>query len=432
MNLHKAIYLQEDQSEFFAVGGSTNLNTYEELLEFKKIHNNNFCLATKDELGFRYQNGFSENFTFIGKNNRITGTLNNDASVEDINIMIKRAIASFYGLTVIRESDKILLVDNVTRFDMKDYFKADDYSIIDFEVKSNNNPNSVVPGINGDELILSKTTYNGISDISIIAKINGRDIYVQADLKIINPSSLMENFEIDKLEESDIRWTHSGNADWFITDEESYFGSKSLRSGEINGGETSAVSIELDLTEPGVVIFAYKTSCRDYYNKLNFYIDDLNMTASESPYLWSGIRDWRLISYNVRSGPRILKWEYFKSPYDPLFNQDRIWIDLVVIPDKFSEQTDINSVKDHSLNFTAYPNPFNPYTSINFDLSVSSEVELMIFDSKGRMVETLYSGNLNKGNHSFNFDGSRLTSGIYYSVLKYGNQHTTQKMILAK
>ncbi|MBN2858114.1 MAG: T9SS type A sorting domain-containing protein [Candidatus Delongbacteria bacterium] len=389
-------------------------------------------MATKDELGFRYRTDFADNFTFIGKNNRIVGTLNDDASVDDIDIMIKRALASFYGLAVKNDSDKLLLTEEQTALNIADYFRADDHSIIDYEIKNNTNPNIVEAIISEGELILSKTAVNGVSDLSIIARIHGRDIYVQTDVKIINPTSVYEDFEIAKLEDSIIRWTQSGNADWFVTEEESYFGSKSLRSGEINGGETSAISVELNLTEPGVVVFAYKTSCRDYYNKLNFYIDDLNMTATESPYLWSGIRDWRLMSYSVRSGPRILKWEYFKSPYDPLFNLDRIWIDMVIIPDKFSETTGTYEIHDHDLNYTSYPNPFNPYTIINFDLSLNSQVELMIFDSKGRMVETLYNGNLNKGNHSFNFDGSRLSSGIYYSVLRYGNKIVTHKMILAK
>ena len=358
--------------------------------------------------------------------------MNDDASINDIDIMIKRALASFYGLSVEKDSDKFLLTEEVTSLNLQDYFKADDYSLIDFEIKSNLDPNVVEVNISDNELILSKTIFNGVSDLSVIARIRGRDIYVQTDLKIINPSSIYEDFEIAKLEDSVIRWTQSGNSDWFVTEEESYFGSKSLRSGEINGGETSAISVELNLTEPGTVVFAYKTSCRDYYNKLNFYIDDLNMTASESPYLWSGIRDWRLISYPVRSGPRVLKWEYYKSPYDPLFNLDRIWIDMVIIPDKFSDPSGISEIKDYELNFSSYPNPFNPSTTISFDLTVDSKVDLMIFDAKGRMVDNLFEGNLIKGRHNFNFDGSEFSSGIYYSVLKYGDKIVSNKMVLVK
>jgi hypothetical protein len=348
--------------------------------------------------------------------------------------MIKKALASFYGVSLLIDSDKVLLTEEMTTLNLQDYFKADDRNLIDYQIKSINNPNIVSAEISDSELILSKTAVNGISDLSIIAKIKGRDIYVQTDLKIINPTSIYEDFEIIKLEDSKINWTHSGDADWFITDEESYFGSKSLRSGEINSAQTSAVSVELNLTEPGVVVFAYKTSCRDYYNKLNFYIDDLNMTATESPYLWSGIRDWRLMSYSVRSGPRILKWEYFKSPYDPLFNQDRIWIDLLVIPDKYDTSSDTanedNLIKGASL--SAHPNPFNPVTEISFTLNETYQTELLIFDIKGRYMAEVFKGQLNKGMHSFEFDGSRLSSGIYYSVLRYGDELVAKKLILAK
>ena len=60
-----------------------------------------------------------------------------------------------------------------------------------------------------------------------------------------------------------------------------------------------------------------------------------------------------------------------------------------------------------------YPNPFNPTTTINFALPVQSNVTLTIYNSLGQKVATLVNGVYSAGNHSVNFNASRLSSGVY-------------------
>lgn len=61
----------------------------------------------------------------------------------------------------------------------------------------------------------------------------------------------------------------------------------------------------------------------------------------------------------------------------------------------------------------SYPNPFNPMTSITFDLPTASPVRLEVFDARGRSVATLLDDELGAGLHEVTFDGSRLASGTY-------------------
>jgi Secretion system C-terminal sorting domain/Carboxypeptidase regulatory-like domain len=79
-----------------------------------------------------------------------------------------------------------------------------------------------------------------------------------------------------------------------------------------------------------------------------------------------------------------------------------------------------------------YPNPFNPITNINVQLSKTGFVKLVVFDVLGREVKTLVNEELNAGSYRVDFDGSRLSSGIYFYRLETSGFTETRKMILIK
>jgi len=80
----------------------------------------------------------------------------------------------------------------------------------------------------------------------------------------------------------------------------------------------------------------------------------------------------------------------------------------------------------------AYPNPFNPTTTIEFHLPDAAKVKLTMFDVAGRTVATLVDGWHEAGVYKELFDASRLASGIYYARLDAGEFHTIRKMVLMK
>lgn len=100
----------------------------------------------------------------------------------------------------------------------------------------------------------------------------------------------------------------------------------------------------------------------------------------------------------------------------------------VGIDDNFSSNTSI--ISDYSL--TNYPNPFNPTTTISFDLSSDSNVNLTIFNSTGIEVASLLNGQLNSGVHQINFDAANMVSGVYYYSLTVNNKTILKKMMLLK
>ena len=79
-----------------------------------------------------------------------------------------------------------------------------------------------------------------------------------------------------------------------------------------------------------------------------------------------------------------------------------------------------------------YPNPFNPTTRISYSIPTSNLVNLKIFDVLGTEIETLVNQVQNSGNYTIEFDGTKLSSGIYLYRLVTENYIQTKKMILIK
>ena len=84
-----------------------------------------------------------------------------------------------------------------------------------------------------------------------------------------------------------------------------------------------------------------------------------------------------------------------------------------------------------------YPNPFNPTTSIQFEINKSGLTELTIYNVKGELVNTLVSEFLSSGKYSRQWNGKddenrQVSSGMYFYKLKNGSFSCTRKMILLK
>ena len=79
-----------------------------------------------------------------------------------------------------------------------------------------------------------------------------------------------------------------------------------------------------------------------------------------------------------------------------------------------------------------YPNPFNPLTSISFSIPDRRYVRLVVFDVRGRELETLEDGTLDAGRHVVRWNATRYASGVYYYRLEAGTYRQTKKMILVK
>jgi hypothetical protein len=78
------------------------------------------------------------------------------------------------------------------------------------------------------------------------------------------------------------------------------------------------------------------------------------------------------------------------------------------------------------------PNPFNPSTEITFSMAKAGAASLKVFNLTGAQVATLVDGPLAAGNHTVSFDGSQLSSGVYFYTLQADGRTETRKMLLTK
>ncbi len=84
-----------------------------------------------------------------------------------------------------------------------------------------------------------------------------------------------------------------------------------------------------------------------------------------------------------------------------------------------------------------FPNPFNPKTSIHFDLPTAGSVELSVYDVEGRRVITLLDEHLDAGTHSIDWNGrdsagNEAAAGVYLYRLQSGAEEATERMVLLK
>jgi hypothetical protein len=126
-------------------------------------------------------------------------------------------------------------------------------------------------------------------------------------------------------------------------------------------------------------------------------------------------------------------WNSFKVE---IYSNDMLfWTDTFAIFVQ-SEPTGMEQIgKNTPTEFTLsqnYPNPFNPKTIINYELPISNDVELSIFNVLGQKIATLVSERLQAGYYQVEWDAAGFSSGIYYYMIRAGDFQEIKKMVLVR
>jgi hypothetical protein len=98
---------------------------------------------------------------------------------------------------------------------------------------------------------------------------------------------------------------------------------------------------------------------------------------------------------------------------------------------------DVNGMPEEYTLHQNFPNPFNPTTTLRYDLPEDAMTTIAVYDMMGRLVQTLVSGNKAAGYHSLKWDatnkyGSPVSAGVYIYSIQAGNHRDIKKMILLK
>ena len=80
----------------------------------------------------------------------------------------------------------------------------------------------------------------------------------------------------------------------------------------------------------------------------------------------------------------------------------------------------------------AYPNPFNPSTSLDVFVPADGFVSLNVYNVMGQLVDVIHSGSMTTGNHSITWNASDMTSGVYFVRAESADGMSVQKVMLMK
>ena len=130
-------------------------------------------------------------------------------------------------------------------------------------------------------------------------------------------------------------------------------------------------------------------------------------------------------------GGAVIAWEDGRSSgvYNEMYN---IYAQRVNDFSTGMSKPDVSAIPTEYSLSQNYPNPFNPSTTFSFSLPKAGKVQLKIFDITGREVARLVDGMKPAGSHQIVFDGSDLTSGVYFARLEAGEFRGTRKLLLIK
>jgi len=153
---------------------------------------------------------------------------------------------------------------------------------------------------------------------------------------LLSPGQSQLSFEDDEFEE--INFELSGDSHWFLTNDNSFTGNKSIRSGNIEDNQTSSISLELNIIQAGLVEFyylvdsEYSTSGDEFYDGLYFYINGelINQFQPQN----DGTSNWEYFSHIIPQGPAIFTWSYIKDEGDgsTASEVDCAWVDDIAFP----------------------------------------------------------------------------------------------------
>jgi hypothetical protein len=96
-------------------------------------------------------------------------------------------------------------------------------------------------------------------------------------------------------------------------------------------------------------------------------------------------------------------------------------------------EVDVPTLQDYAILDQNYPNPFNPETKIRFVINDNINVRLKVFDEIGSEIAEIFNDKVESGRiYEVNFNGSHLSSGVYFYSLISEKTRKTKKMLLIK
>jgi len=193
-------------------------------------------------------------------------------------------------------------------------------------------------------------------------------------------------------------------------------------------GSTDAPSV--DVLADGAVLVSDLM-----YGSFSGYVEvpEADYTIGVAPTGGESIADFTAPLAGLGGNSAVVFASGFLSGDDPAFGLFAALEDGVVIELPSYSNLSNSNILNKSFEITSlYPNPFNPTTTLTFQVPELTNINVDIYNINGQFVESLYSGFKNPGQHSINWNASNVSTGVYLIRMSSGSYVETSKVMLLK
>lgn len=240
------------------------------------------------------------------------------------------------------------------------------------------------------------------------------------------PGRATERFETGNFER--YPWQHPSLYPWTIDSTATHEGRFAARSGKIDDGLRSTLTLDIEVLEGDSISFYHKVSC-EAHDWLYFYVD-----GRRTGY-WSGQNTWRRYARYLSAGHHKLQWIYEKdastSQYEDCAYIDDLqlplatWSEPFGISERDTETAQIQNISAPALRL--FPNPAQEVVTLEFPVSQNAHIEF--YDALGRKVDEII---IKDYATSTQYSTQHLRLGIYSLVLRTHAGTSIQKMIVTR
>ncbi|MCP5062403.1 MAG: T9SS type A sorting domain-containing protein, partial [Ignavibacteriae bacterium] len=217
----------------------------------------------------------------------------------------------------------------------------------------------------------------------------------------------------------------------------------SYRNLQFNYGDPVGTPIELTWSQhPDDEVTKYKVYRKTKYGS-PMLISTIDRTGSQShTYTYT---DGLYSITNNTSSNNLLKYDvraYYEHSSNPAIESAEDWESVYgeILFKQTEEELDENTFTEVlEYGISNYPNPFNPTTTIHYQLPEDANVSIKVFDILGKQIAELVNGEKGVGNHNVMFNSSNLSAGLYFYTIEAKPTNLngkgfskTNKMLLVK
>ncbi|MEO8447155.1 MAG: T9SS type A sorting domain-containing protein, partial [bacterium] len=247
----------------------------------------------------------------------------------------------------------------------------------------------------------------------------------------------------DNAEGSFSNWTT--NQGWAITSSQSNSPTHSFTDSpggdylnDANNSMTTSNFINVSSLPVTILSFYHKYSTEAGYDFCNVEVSKDNSNVWQKIKSYNGsLPSWKYETFDITqyaAGASEIKVR-FTLVSDVFVTEDGWYVDDIKIINYNIGAIGVASENVIPLSYSLeqnYPNPFNPVTNLEFGISKPGYVSLKVFDVLGKEVKTLVNEIKPAGRYDITFDGSSLSSGVYFYKLSSGDYSATRRMLLIK